>query len=94
MNIGGLVGGLVKGLFGGSKIGEALGGAAEKLFNGGNIGDIFKDLAKSFLDSSDIKPTGTAAGSTGDTVATMVSAFKGGDGAKIGQTVGELLAKK
>lgn len=93
-DIGGALGGLVKGFFGGSKIGEALGTAVKGLFDGGDAGDIFKTLAKAFLDTSDIKATGSAAGSTGDTVAAMASAIKGGDGAKIGETVGTLLSKK
>lgn len=92
-NIGGLVGGIVKGFFGGSKIGDALGGAVKDLFGGGNVKDIFSNLAKMFLDTSEVKPTGTKAGSTGDTVAGMVSAFKKGDGEGIGKTIGELLSK-
>lgn len=93
-DIGGALGGLVKGFFGGSKLGDALGGAVKDLFNGGSTKDIFANLAKMFLDSSDVKATGSAAGSTGDTVAGMVSAFKAGDSSKIGQTIGEALAKK
>lgn len=92
-NIGGLVGGLVKGFFGGSKIGDALGGAVKDLFNGGSGSNFFETIRKAFLDTNDVKAGGSAAGSTGDTVAGMVKAFKGGDSEKIGQTIGELLKK-
>lgn len=92
-NIGGLVGGLVKGFFGGSKLGDALGGLAKDLFSGASTKDIFSNLAKMFLDTSEVKATGSKAGSTGDTVAGMVSAFKSGDGEKIGKTVADLLTK-
>lgn len=93
-NIGNALGGLVSGLFGGSKIGKALGGVVNDLFSGAGTDKIFENLRKAFLDTSEVKAAGTPAGSTGDSVASMVSAFKSGDSAKIGQTVGELLAKK
>lgn len=88
-NIGNALGGLVKGFFGGSKLGDALGGAVKDLFNGAGTDKIFSNLAKIFLDSSDIKATGDKAGSTSDTVASMVSAF--GKDKSSGSTAGEML---
>lgn len=93
-DIGGALGGLVKGFFGGSKIGNALGGVVKDLFSGAGTDKIFENLRKAFLDTSEVKAAGSPAGSTGDTVASMVSAFKSKDSAQIGQTIGELLAKK
>jgi len=87
-SIGDALGGLAKGLFGG-KLGDALGTVVKDVFSGSGTDKIFADLAKIFTDKSDVKASGDKAGSTSDTVASLVSAF-GKDKSK-GETAGELL---